>query len=435
MSKPILENGQAHKIYFGYMYPYEYPRAVARRLPQTNARLHVYPSMKECIALSDLTHVERIRQEMPATTAHLFLNTGSFGPLPSCVVQAIQEQLQDEWQNGRIGKAAYEKMHSIYGDARAGIARLLNADVEEIALTGNTGEGLNIISYGFHWREGDEVITTNHEHHNLLGPLYQLRDRYGIIIRFADLGEKAERPLLQAVADLITPRTRLIALSHVTWTTGAVLNISEVAAIGRAGNIPVLIDGAQSAGAIPIDVKALGIDFYAIPMQKWLCGPDGTGALYVRREALNSVAPTYVGYTSVKHEDKKEWELHDSARRFEFGGKHTAARAGQAVVLKWLEGTVGYTWLYERISSLSACTYNALHSVPGLTMLTPRPGESGLVAFKLQGKDASEVAAHLREKHNIYIRDIPGTKALRVSTGFYNTEEEIDTLVEALKGM
>jgi L-cysteine/cystine lyase len=383
--------------------------------------------------LSDLTHLQRIRQEMPATSSHVFLNAGTFGPLPRCVPEAMQERLQDEWQNGRLGAAAFEAMVKIYANARSRVARLLAADVDEIALTGNTGEGLNIISYGIQWQEGDEVITTNHEHINLLGPLYQLRDRYGIVIRFADIGPSAELPILKAIADLVTPRTRLISISHVTWTTGAVLNISEVGHMGREWGIPVLIDGAQSAGAIPVDVRALGVDFYAIPMQKWLCGPDGTGALYIRRGAFGYIAPTYVGFTSIKHEEGKEWELLENAQRFELGGRSTVAVAGQAAALKWLEETVGYQWLFERIKSLSTYTYNALQTVPGLTMLTPRLGESGLVAFKLEERDEAEVVKYLRDKHNIYIRNIPTMKSLRVSTGFYNTEEEIDKLVAALR--
>ncbi len=385
--------------------------------------------------MPDLTHVQRIRQQMPATTSHAYLNTGTFGPLPDCVIQAMQERIRDDWQNGRLGAAAFEAMGTIYGNARSGVARLLNADVEAIALTDNTGEGLNIISFGINWHEGDEVITTNHEHISLLAPLYQLRDRYGIIIRFADIGPTAERPVLKAIADLVTPRTRLISISHVTWTTGAVLNISEVAYMGREWGIPVLIDGAQSAGAIPVDVKALGVDFYAIPMQKWLCGPDGTGALYVRKGALRYVSPTYVGYWSIKHEEGLEWELLESAQRFEVGGRQTAAIAGQAAVLKWLEETVGHQWLFERITSLSAYAYKALKEVPGLTILTPQPGESGLVSFKLEGRDDAEVVKYLRDNHNIYIRNIPSTKSLRISTGFYNTEEEIDKLVAALRDM
>jgi L-cysteine/cystine lyase len=383
--------------------------------------------------LSELTHLERIRQQMPATTSHIYLNAGTFGPLPDCVIQAMQECIQNDWQNGRLGAEAFEAIGTIYNNARSSVARLLNADVEEIALTDNTGEGLNIISFGLNWHEGDEVITTNHEHISLLAPLYQLRDRYGIVIRFADIGPSAELPVLKAIADLVTPRTRLISISHVAWTTGAVLNISEVAYMGREWGIPVLIDGAQSAGAIPIDVKALGVDFYAVPMQKWLCGPDGTGALYVRKEMLHLVSPTYVGYWSTKHEENFEWELLDSAQRFEVGGRQTAAIAGQAAVLNWLEQTVGHQWLFDRIVSLSGYAYKALREVPGLTILTPRSGESGLVSFTLEGRDDAEIVMHLRDKYNMYIRNIPSTKSLRISTGFYNTEEEIDKLVAALK--
>ena len=128
-------------------------------------------------------------------------------------------------------------------------------------------------------------------------------------------------------------------------------------------------------------------------MQKWLCGPDGTGALYVRKEMLHLLSPTYVGYWSIKHEEGFEWELLDSAQRFEVGGRQTAAIAGQAAVLSWLEKTVGHKWLFERILSLSGYAYKALREVPGLTILTPQPGESGLVTFTLEGRDDAEIVA------------------------------------------
>ena len=385
--------------------------------------------------MSDLTHVQQIRQAMPATTSRIYLNTGTFGPLPICVTQAMQERIQTEWHDGRLGAKAFEGITTIYGDARRRVAQLLHADEQEIALTDNTGEGMNIVSYGFHWHEGDEVITTNHEHISALAPLYQLRDRYGIVIHIADLGPRADRPLLPAIQEFITPRTRLIVISHVTWSTGATLDVRSVGHLGRERGIPVLVDGAQSAGAIPIDVKELEVDFYAIPMQKWLCGPDGTGALYVSREALHFVNSTYVGYWSVKHEEDIEWALHDTAQRFEAGGRQTAAIAGQGAVLNWLESFVGYEWLFKRISALHTYAYHALQNVPGLTLLTPEPGASSLVAFKLERQDTGEIVKQLGEQYNISIRDIPSTKALRISTGFYNTEEEIDTLVQALSAM
>jgi L-cysteine/cystine lyase len=382
--------------------------------------------------LSDLTHLERIRQELPATRARIYLNAGTFGPLPNCVPQAMQERTQAEWQTGRLGTEAFERMLAIYTEARERVARLLHARTDEIALTDSTGGGMNIISYGFNWQKGDEVITTNHEHISALAPLYQCRDRYGIVVRKADLGPRAERSALEAISEQVTERTRLISISHVTWTTGARLDVKAITQFGRERGIPVVIDGAQSAGAIPLDVKELDVDFYAIPMQKWLCGPDGTGALYVKREAMHYVAPTYVGYWSTKHEEGIEWELQESAQRFELGGRHTASLAGQSAVLDWLEQFVGYAWMFEHISALNMYAYTVLQKVPGLTMLTPQPGGSGLLAFTLEGRDDAALVKELAEKYTITIRNIPSTHALRVSTGFYNTEEEIDTLVRAL---
>ena len=396
----------------------------------------LYQNTQRSLALhdhTDHTHIRDIRQEMPAATSRLYFNAGTFGPLMSSALQAIQERLQDEYIHGRLGMATWDAIRAIHSNARSRVAYLLNADESEIALTGNTGEGMNIISYGINWQPGDEVITTNHEHYNALGPLYQIRDRYGVTIRFADLGAVGERPVLKAIADLVTARTRLIVLSHVLWTTGALVNVSEVCYMGREHGIPVLVDGAQSAGAIPVDVKALGADYYAIPMQKWLCGPDGTGALYVRREAQNAIKSTYVGYPSMKHEEGVDWVLNESAQRFEMGGRHPAAIAGQAAALQWLKEFVGYTWLFERIATLSTYAYAALKTIPGLVMLTPKEGESGLLSFRLEGHDEDKVVQQLHDEYNIYIRNIPSLKCLRVSTGFYNTEEEIDTLVKALR--
>ena len=382
--------------------------------------------------MSHFTQLHRVRQGMPTTRKQIYLNSGTFGPLPACVSQTMQKRMQTEWRNGRAGTQFFRDMADIYANARLGVARLLNADVEEIALTESTGEGLNIVGYGLNWQVGDEVITTTHEHISALGPLYQLRDRFGIIIHFADIGAHADQSVLAAISALVTKRTRLICLSHVTWTTGTRLDIHAVAQLGRECGIPVLVDGAQSAGAIPVDVKALDVDFYAIPMQKWLCGPDGTGALYVRSASLHSIASTYVGYWSVKDEESAEWELCTSAQRFESGGRQTAALAGQAAVLHWLEHYVGYPWIFERIAKLSTYAYQALQQVPGITLLTPEPGKSGLVTFTLDGHDSADVVKQLQEKYSIQIRSIRASNALRISTGFYNTEREIDVLVRVL---
>lgn len=382
--------------------------------------------------MPDRTHIDLVRQELPATTSRIYLNTGTFGPLPACAARATQQRLQRDLQEGRLNMASFEETGRIYEAARQRVARLLNAYDDEIALTDSTGEGLNIICYGLDWQAGDEIITTNHEHISMLAPLYQLRARYGVVVRMADLGPDAALPAPEAVAARITDRTRLIAISHVTWTTGARLDINAIGAMGHAQGIPVLIDGAQSAGAIPIDVHALDVDFYALPGQKWLCGPDGTGALYARREALNRVTSTYVGYWSTADSHAAEWKLLENARRFEAGGRQTAAIAAQAATLGWLEETVGHHWLLARIAQLHTFAARTLQTVPGLRLLTPRPGESGLLTFTLERGTPDEVVSYLREQYNIATRTIADRHAIRVSTGFYNTEEEIETLATAL---
>lgn len=368
---------------------------------------------------------------MPATTRQVYLNTGTFGPLPDVVPDTMQKWMQRDWQQGRLRAETFHNLFETYNAARSSVARLIGAHADEIVLTDNTGEGINIACYGFNWQAGDEVITTNHEHISGLAPLYQIRDRYGIQIRTADLGTSANRSLVEAIEPLITPRTRLITISHVTWTTGTVLDIHAAGQLAHAHGIPILIDGAQSAGNIPLNMQELDVDFYAIPMQKWLCGPDGTGALYVRQQSRHLITSTYVGYFSVDFEAKEDWKLQASARAFEAGGRQTAAIAAQHAVLQWLEEFVGHSWLFERITTLNTYAFNVLKDIPGLTIVTPEPGKSGLLAFSLEGHNTGDIVKKLAEQ-DILIRDIPGG-LIRISTGFYNSEEDIDALAAALR--
>lgn len=377
--------------------------------------------------------IASIRQELPGVMRHIYLNAASFGPLLRCVPQAMESWLHKECFEGRLGMSTFDTMGDLYAEARCALARLLHAGTDEIALTGNTGEGLNIVCQGLRWQPGDEVILTDHEHISAIILLHYLRDRYGITLRVAELGSGAEVSAQDAIARLITPRTRLILLSHVSYMTGAVFDVRAVAELAHQSNILVLVDGAQSAGVIPIDVKQSGIDFYAIPMQKWLCGPDGTGALYVRREVLEQVQLSYVGgWFSLRMKGLGEWEFQDSAQRFELGGRQTAGVAGQIASLRWLEETATYQWIFQRISFLNTYMYEVIKDIPGVKLLTPRPGSSGLLTFTLNGSSVGPIASWLQDEHNIYIRPIFEHNSLRISTGFYNTEEELECVAQAI---
>lgn len=384
--------------------------------------------------IDSATDVAAIRQELPSLMGHIYLNAASFGPLLRCVPEAMDAWLQKESRAGRLGMATYETIGELFAEARSMVAAFLNADADEIALMGNTGEGLNVICQGLTWRPGDEVIMTDHEHISLLIVLNYIRDRYGVVIRVAHVGPEAARPAEDAIAELITPRTRLIVLSHVSFLTGAVLHVRAVAELAHRSDILVLVDGAQSAGVLPIDVKALGVDAYAFPMQKWLCGPDGTGALYVRHEALEQIRPTYVGgWFSLAYNGKGGWDLHSSARRYEQGGRHTAAVAGQIASLRWLETVPTYAWIFERTGALNRYAYEAIHALAGVRILTPQPGASGLLAFALEGCPVGPLASWLQTEQQIHIRAMAEHNILRISTGFYTTEDELDCLAQALQ--
>lgn len=383
--------------------------------------------------LNTTIDVASVRRELPVVTKHIHMNTASFGPLLNCVPPAIEAWLQKECQE-RVGMEAYLSMGKLYTEARSLLASFFNASSDEVALTGNTGEGLNIVCRGLDWQAGDEVIITEHEHVSVHVLLSYLRDRYGIVIRIAEVGPDLYRPVEDAIAELITPRTRLVLLSHVSCMTGVVLNVRAVADVAHRFDIPVLVDGAQSAGVVPIDVKELQADFYAIPMQKWLCGPDGAGALYIRREARELLNMTYIGgWFTLTYKALRAWDFQEAAQRFELGGRHTAGVAGQMAALRWLEDVATFPWVYERISFLNRYLCDAVKSIAGVTVLTRDPGASGLLAFRLPDQNAGPIVPWLQREHDIHIRAVFEYNALRVSTGFFNTEEEIERLVRALR--
>lgn len=365
-----------------------------------------------------------------------YLNTGTCGPLPKQSIAAINQILTTELQQGRIGAIRFSQVRELLGQARSEIARLIGARPDQIALTGRTTDGLNIVLWGMRWQAGDEVITTRHEHAGLLVPLAALRQRYGVEIRYLSLDDFNPSAILARFEAALSRRTRLIAISHVLWTNGAVMPLAELTRMAHAAGARVLVDGAQSAGAIPVDVTASGVDFYALPGQKWLCGPEGTGGLYVSDDALAAVDPIYTGYSSVTSYDagSPSFMPAPGARRFEVGVPFQPALAGLVASIRWLMDDVSPGAAITRITTLAEHVHRRLLDIPGVTVLTPWPPaggpRSGLVSFNINSKEPTAVAAHLVQR-GLIVRSIPEPyAAVRISTGFYNTEEELDRLVD-----
>src|SRR3990172_1994926 len=240
-----------------------------------------------------------IRAALPATVAGIYLNTGTSGPLPAATVSAMRELEDWEERVGRADPAGWDAFLERMDECRGVLAALLSAGPESIALTHSTTDGMNIATWGVDWRPGDRALTTNAEHPGLLGPLVAVRDRAGVALDIVDVEGGGDPALIQErIAAAMTPRTRLVSLSHVLWTTGAVLPVVEIGRIARERGVWYAVDAAQSAGAILVDAEAIGADFIAFPGQKWLLGPEGTGALWASPRAVAEALPVTAGWLS-----------------------------------------------------------------------------------------------------------------------------------------
>ena len=223
--------------------------------------------------------LEIVRSGMPSARQAAYLNAGTWGPLPTRAADAMRARVHDVETRGRIGSSGYEEFGRIRDAARAAFAESLTSEPERIALTHSSSGGLNLVLGGMSFAPGDEIVTTDNEHPGLLEPLAALARRYGIELRVAEALHNPQP--LGAITALIGPRTRAVAISHVLWANGRVLPLREISEAAHAAGAALLIDGAQGVGAIDVDPAALGVDAYAGPGQKWLCGPNGVWFLWV----------------------------------------------------------------------------------------------------------------------------------------------------------
>ena len=310
------------------------------------------------------------RAQFPVLERKAYLNAGSSGPLPQAAADAARARLARDLGEGRGGKAYIDEILELRERVRESIAAVLGAPAELVALVDSTTRGCQVVVAGLGLGAEDEVLTTDQEHFGLLGQLHGSGAR--VVVAEAD-----EDALLAAV----TPRTRLIAVSHVLWTTGRRLDLAR---LRRPDGPPLLVDGAQSAGAIPVDLS--GADFYTVSAQKWLCGPDPSGALFVRdAERLRAALPTM--FSAQSYEADGAFVPKDGARRFDSGWIGAPSLAG-------LEAALGVhpDWRYEGAATAAARCRELLE--PLVDVVTPA-GESTLVSFRPPG-DPSELVAALQ---------------------------------------
>src|SRR4051812_31211478 len=355
---------------------------------------------------------EEARAQFPVLERWAYLNAGTNGPLARATLDAVEEKLHAEARDGRGGGPYFERMLALRDETRAAVAGIFGAPVENMALVYSTTDACNVVLAGLGLGPGDEIVTTDEEHFGMLGPLAGS----GARVRLAKTFGRPPDEHLEAILGEVGPRTRLIAISHVSWISGNRLPIEE---LRRETELPVLVDGAQSIGAIPVD--ATPFDFYTASCQKWLCAPDVTGALYVRDPESLRVAR--VGYPSAEsYEPTGTFVPKAGARRFDTGWWPSSSLAGLCAAI-----AVRPEWAHEGARE----TADRLRERLGERReLVTAPGQSTIVSWREEG-DAAAVVKALYEA-GVIVRELPGRGILRASCGYWTSDGDLDRLLEAL---
>jgi L-cysteine/cystine lyase len=349
------------------------------------------------------------RAQFPVLERLSYLNAGTEGPVPKLAADAVHRRIDLEVAGGRCGRPYFDELMGLADKLRATYADVLGCGPAEVALTGSTTDGVNTVIGGLDLRPGDEILTSDEEHPGLLGPLARATVRPGVSVRTVPFDE---------IAAAVSPKTRLIACSHVSWVSGQLVDTQALAAT----EVPVLLDAAQAIGAVPVDVHALGCDFYAASGQKWLCGPEGSGCLFVREERLEELLIPWPGYASLADPQRAlEFEPAEGVKRLDHGFP-PAMRSAWALASLEVLGAAGWGWVHGRAASLAAWLADRLAD-SGLEVLGR--GRSTLVSWKAD--DPQREVERLAVERFI-VRSIPAFGIVRASVGAWSSEEELDGL-------
>ena len=355
---------------------------------------------------------EEGRAQFPVLERLAYLNAGTNGPLARATVDAVVAQERADLEGGRGGRAYFDRALELRDEVRAKLAVVVGVEPDQVSLATSTTNGCNIVLAGLGLGPEDEVVTTDGEHFGLLGALAASPAR----VRVAKVRELPPEKALDVVLAEVTPRTRLLALSHVCWMSGNRFPIAELKA---ATGLPLLVDGAQSVGAIPVDASRF--DFYAFSCQKWLCGPDAMGGLVVDDpERLAVAAPSYLSQEI--YEAEGAFVARPGAARFDPGWTPPPSLAGLSAALD-----LAPEWRFERAAGTAARCRELL--AERFEVVTA-PGQATLVSFRVEG-DSAEVVKRLYEQ-GVIVRDVPGLGWIRVSCGWWTSDEDLSRLLSAL---
>lgn len=370
--------------------------------------------------------IQAVREQFPITRNYNFQNHAAVAPLSRPAADAAREYLDHSLEHSYIDGDFFKRVDQV----RAQAARLIGAKTDEVTFSKNTSDGISMVANGLSWSTGDNVVITNAEFPANVYAWQALRSR-GVEVRMV-LEEDGRIPL-ERIVESIDARTRVVAISSVQFASGFRTDLATLGEHCAAKGVFLCVDAIQSLGAFPIDVEAMKIDFLAADGHKWLCAPEGVGIFYVSKQVQGHLRPTSVGWLSMKNPfafGKYRFEFADSAKRYDNGSYNLAGIFALGGALSLIE-EIGAENISKRILALTDRLVEGLRG-KGYRMVSSRsPSEaSGIVAFRSDDEDLEAIRKHLEEEHHIVIAVRCGR--LRASPHFYNTEAEIDQLIEAL---
>ncbi|MGR3488797.1 cysteine desulfurase [Pseudooceanicola nanhaiensis] len=395
--------------------------------------------------------LEKIRADFPILSREVngkplvYLDNGASAQKPQAVIDAVTQAYAMEYANVHRGlhylsNVATEKYEAVRGK----LARFLDAEEDEIVLNTGTTAGINLVSYGWaapRFEPGDEIVLSTMEHHANIVPWHFLRERQGVVLKWVD--PELDGSLdPQKVIDAIGPRTRLVAVTHLSNVLGTVVDVKAICAGAHEKGVPVLVDGSQGAVHMKVDVKDIGCDFYAITGHK-LYGPSGSGAIYIRRERMAEMRPFMGGGDMIREVSKEAVSYTDPPMRFEAGTPGIVSIIGLGAALDYLDG-IGMEAIAAHEKDIAEYADRRLHGLNWLNIQGQAPGKAAIFSFTLNGAAHAHDISTILDKKGVAVRaghhcaqplmeHLGVTATCRASFGMYNTKAEVDVLIEALE--
>ena len=384
--------------------------------------------------------IELIPKDFPVTKKKIYMNCGSFAPMPLYTIKSITDFLIRCSEEGPDSTSAQEYITSLMKELRILVSQLINCEPEEIIFTQSTTEGINYVASGLDWKKSDIIIARGglHEHYANYFPWLNISKKYGVKLEEIKIDNNGFFDLDKIDKIAKNKNTKLITLSHVLYNNGAIMPVEEVGKIAKKQNMLYSIDAAQSVGTINVDVKKMGCDFLAFPGFKWICGPPGIGIFYCKKESAEMLTPKYIGGESAIITKEKNLVYTGSPQKFQTGFRNYVGIAGLVSSLKYIQ-RLGVNNIRKMNMDVANEIIEGLGKIRGISIFGPEDEKlrTSIVSFVLDSVSPKITVSSLQEKGIIVAeRDIVGggkKKAVRASPHFFNSSNEGSTFIQDIK--